>query len=643
VTDIEDELLSVSADSANAVELKQPLFPFALRWAPDFDTLFRGGDEQETSIDVLVERALRDGRVLLQAPGGMGKTSVLRRLQKSIVSGESFVVLVDLSRWAPSLFDAFRLLEDNEPRRMQLLFDSLASPTGYTEEAIRMLPSTVTKLFLVDGLNEVPKDVGDALIRTLDSFARRNPHAGVIATDRLVRRPLEGPLWQLATIAPIEGDEGLNGNAFFRNLSLTDNSAAGSSTVANQRFLTQHADLSTEELDLLGRAAFALYAETQARSFPLAELQRMVGPQIVQKLLGAGVVVAEGHMASFGHHLYHDYLASKALAEDSDRWDDPGFETVTLRASSFDSLAMALEQLRDPTLADLLIRRIYDWNFYGAAYALSTCRIRQSTVVTERMEIALLAMLAERRWDLIRATSQQVEDALVLFPSPVADSLLRAESLDDILESVVEAMSGLSGETSDFAAWLRLFTVPVGEELTEDDLSSIGQDDSLMGWTVANVAKRARLSGRQLAWLRRLLSSSEEATVRWRVVHALGAHPTPEDVEILFEVLDDDYHWVRYGAVRSLVEIAARSSDLREGIFTRLRREVQNRRDDSWTIRQVGRSVLLREPPPGWAEVAGLLIEDLWAAAETRESQDSWRSIAYELKRAQDETARHGS
>ena len=88
----------------------------------------------------------------------------------------------------------------------------------------------------------------------------------------------------------------------------------------------------------------------------------------------------DGDDASFRHHLIHDYLAALHMAQDRSTWTPGGFDTITLTASSFDPLAMVLEQLPDPADADLFLRRIYDWNFYGAAYALATCRGRQSTL-----------------------------------------------------------------------------------------------------------------------------------------------------------------------------------------------------------------------------------------------------------------------
>src|SRR6185369_16186165 len=111
------------------------------------------------------------------------------------------------------------------------------------------------------------------------------------------------------------------------------------------------------------------------------------------------------------------------------------------------------------------------------------------------------------------------------------------------------------------------FATPRGSALSDDDLAAIEHEDSLIGWTVANVAKRTTISESQAAMLRRLLQNAEDPIVRWRAAHVLGAHPSEDNVTALLDALNDPYHWVRYGAVRSLIELAARSSDLRPRIF----------------------------------------------------------------------------
>jgi hypothetical protein len=66
--------------------------------------------------------------------------------------------------------------------------------------------------------------------------------------------------------------------------------------------------------------------------------------------------------------------------------------------------------------------------------------------------------------------------------------------------------------------------------------------------------------------------------VRWRAVHALGAWPSSDNATLLFEAIDrDEYAWVQYGAMRSVVEMAALTTEsgLRTEILNGLRDRVE--------------------------------------------------------------------
>jgi hypothetical protein len=627
------DLVRAALGAASEVPPFEPPFDFKVRWAPDYDSLFRDRNLIETEPEVLLERAFKRGRVLLQSAGGTGKTSILSRLRRESADRRIVALYIDLRRWHPEMFEAWEELRDSEPQRLQLLLDTLTGPSGVDDAVIDQISPEFRALLMVDGLNEVPSGIGDSIISAIDAFARRHPRAGVIATDRLVRRPISDSHWTLATIAPLDGGIGLDGMAFFRNLALTEGETSISSADAYRRYLAVHADLRDPELAAIGEAALSVYGTTRSRTFPLSLLEAKIAPELVNRLRGVGLLSVDGDGASFRHHLIHDYLAAVYMAQDRSTWAPEGFDAITLTASSFDPLAMVLEQLPDPADADLFLRRIYDWNFYGAAYALATCRGRQSTSVSDEMQIALLAMLAERRWDPFRATAQQVSDALALFPSGIADSFLDAPDL----ASVFELVRSLISQGSSLRKWADVFTHPIGSPVSDNDMEALEESDSLMGWTMANVLKRSALSDRQLARLTGILADGPDPIIRWRAAHALGAHPTQVSIDALYRALDDTYHWVVYGSVRSLIEIAARSAEHRGAVLGRLRNEIDRRRSDSSIARQLSRAAILAVPPKGWADAVGPIVEDLWAAAETEERQDHWRRVAYDLRRSEED------
>ncbi len=246
------------------------------------------------------------------------------------------------------------------------------------------------------------------------------------------------------------------------------------------------------------------------------------------------------------------------------------------------------------------------------------------------METALLAMLAERRWDLIRATAERVTDALRLFPPGLAGRFLEVASLTEL----VDLVSTTVFTSPEFEQWRRLFTTRPDAEAADEMVELITDADSVTGWTVANVLKRARLNSSQQAQLRTLLNEASDATIRWRVAHALGAHPSLETLEVLLAALSDPDQWVRYGAIRSLVEGAARDEAVRRSVFDRLADRVVSLIGDERTLEELERSLLLTKPPEDWGEAVEPVLEKLWATSETLDQQDRWRRVAYDVQRA---------
>jgi hypothetical protein len=69
---------------------------------------------------------------------------------------------------------------------------------------VEFLPSTVEKLFLLDGLNETPGSTADEILAACDEIASVIVGASVFVTDRLVRRNLDAERrWVFAMPMPV--------------------------------------------------------------------------------------------------------------------------------------------------------------------------------------------------------------------------------------------------------------------------------------------------------------------------------------------------------------------------------------------------------------------------------------------------------
>lgn len=627
------------------LEIPSPEFQFTIGWSDTYDALFGKSYRSSTSIAGLPVEARQRGRVILHAEGGAGKTMILHRVYRDRLADDEYPVLIDLRGWRPPLFDAWKYWRSNAMMRMRLLLTDMAA-TQVDESLLDSLPTGHSSFILVDGLNEVPADIAPGILDCVDAFARRHPTSSVIVTDRLVRRDLPGEGWALATIR-ISDEEiarvrnqprtdklsgGLLGTAFFLDLALKKGLDSTSGSKAFAAYFEHQLRFSREQLDHASSAAFRAYTKRSSRTFEFREFAKDAGEATTAALMQSGTIIQNDSFAYFKHHLFHDYLASVWLAQHRDSWNAPSFDAVTFRASSFDALALALEQIEKPNLADRFLRQVYDWNFYGSIYALVKGRSLGSVTVSVEMELALLAVLAERRWDILRVTAERVTDALRIFPSSLAQRLLKAPDFDAVL-AIVRAAKVV--ESTALKLWRRVFTISPGSQVSDDIVDLLrNPNDSLVGWTVANVLKRAVLSNTQLVLLRQLLVSHADRTVRWRAAHALGAHPSAQSVDALFGALSDEYHWVRYGAIRSIVECAARDAALRTPIFERLRRQVRQIAQDERTVEELEKCLLLTSPPRDWTASVEGVLEELWATAETLERQDHWRWVAYQVQRS---------
>ncbi|WP_327125450.1 HEAT repeat domain-containing protein [Streptomyces sp. NBC_01727] len=616
-----------SVKRAHELDLHYPSFGYPILICNDFDDVLSGRGSPVTP-DQLIKIAQSQGRVLLQARGGSGKTETLKVLSRKAYGIGVATLLVDLMDVMVRIgahAGVSAIAED--------LLERVDSPPGSDEES----------LLLLDGLNEVPPEVAPAVVAAVDDLAIRNLRVSTIVTDRLSRRPLTSR-WALATLGAVPEDvmreiigvvdsksQEMYAIPYYLDKVRPEGAEGKMRSDIHKGYLLDHA-VEEKELDSLSEAAFRQYESNRSRELDRTSFISVTGKHVWEQLVGAGVIIDDHHAAAphFTHHLIHDYLAARYLAKCPNVWGADSFDVVTFHATSFDALAMLLEQCSGK--ADVLLLSVYDWSMYAAAYLLAECR-RGVSQVSEDLEAAILSLLAERRFDRIVATSIRVSDALRLHPSDVASRLLQAADLDAISQIVEARTFGDSLQT-----WKKVFTRKIQGPSEADDLNLLRSEDPLLGWTMATVIRRSRVSDARLREIGKLLNPSSSQPVRWRAAHAIGAFPSREVVEDLIATfLRDKDMWVQYGVVRSLIEAAASGgSELRHEVFSRMSQlDFLSAILEKDKLKQkVEKALLIRESPADWPESAGLLIEGLWALSETVEAQDLWRRVARDLRRA---------
>jgi hypothetical protein len=510
------------------------------------------------------------------------------------------------------------------------------------------LPPSTRKLILVDGLNELPAPRGMQILRALEELTRNQIGTVAIVTDRLARRDLPKPVrWDLGLVLPLSTEQietfrpsGASNDAsqllnlpFFLNEAIRGASISGSNVQAHNLYFRSHVGLDDNQLSLAGKAAFHAYESTRTRNFSYSQFIDLAGSTVTQKLEDAGALRLSEGTACFSHHLLHDFLAAHHVAAmDGELWTPDVFDTITMQGSSFDSVALIFEQLTGGR-ADQLLRSLYDWNLYATGYVLAEALNGQIAPSAE-MQVMIYAMLAEKRFDPIVSTRQRATDALLLVSSDVATALVDAQTFSEVCRVVSQVHS----DSNWFLQWRNLFVEREERDLTGTDIELLCSADSVIGWTMANVARRLTLPSTVRRRLINALANAARA-IRWRIVHVLGAFPSRPNFRILTDRFDkDEYNLVHYGALRSLVEMAARTGDesLRRGIERALLRRIRRINETPRLKLELTRALIVDAAiaPLEWRQFILRIAREFYLLTDDPADKDQWRIYVAEAESA---------
>lgn len=642
-----DTIRSVTRDRCSAflTGLGEPI-SVGLAECQNYGALLRGAHSTELSPEALVDLALRRGRVLVCGRGASGKSAAIRRAALQSVEHEHAAFLIDLSQWDRAASDEWETCKGVPREAFDFLLRRFSAGSFDISDAEFVYPP-VKKVFFVDGLNETPGSTADGILAACDGIAAGMVGASVVATDRLVRRTLASEArWCFVMPLPVARQE------IERLTSQTNVPAAAGTLLASPFFLDramrgelQSSPTATIEelisdkgrLDAAGmaasvEAAWRAYEIDGSRSFLRRRFMEVGRDDVAGTLLAGGVLVAvDEDRVAFQHHWYHDYLASVHVAGRKSLW---GFETrhatldaLTFKANSFDAIAFVLEQTRGED-TEVFLRAVYDWNPYAAGYALAEANIRESDV-PRPIRVIVLAMLADKCFDPHFFSARRARDGLELVRDEDAMRFCGAPTREELRRIV----AGLYIDADKhFEEWRTLFAL---EGVTASRaISLLSDEDSVLGWTAANVVKQLRLDSNDKVGVISI-SNVSRPVVRWRAVHAMGGFPFPEFVSaLLYRVRKDDDENVRYGAVRSLIETAAIASDLIDEVVDGLIEQLDIITESPRVLTELSGALFMREgkAPTNWAAKMSRILYALADREENASAAERWSGIASRLR-----------
>jgi hypothetical protein len=623
-----------------------PEFHLELGWAANYDDLL--GDVYEaTSENSLLDRALRYGRAIVLGRGGSGKTCLLRRVAVRALRKNIVPVFVDLKRWTKADYGGWAASLNDVGVGAEFLIERFSQPTT-TPVELDWLPPSSTKLMLVDGLNEISAPVGQQILLSLDEFVRTQIGTSVIVVDRLTRRELPSPTrWAICQVLPLQPQviqqhskgafAGLPlarmlERPFFLDAAIRhglDESFRHSRTP--QELLERDTGLSSAQLQAAATAAFDAYHEGMTRTFPLGRFSEIAGDAVVEKLVAGNILLVDSGAAQFSHHLLHDALAAHYIAAlDAEAWTSDALNAISFNASSFDTVALVFQQLK-PSKADEFLRQVYDWNLYAAGYALSELS-RESPGPSLEMVSIISAMLAEKRFDAVLATRQRANDGLLLcrldWVAPFRDA--------PTLVAVFAAAEAVESNAQWFLSWRSVFTRVTGAP-SDNELEMLKTADPIIGWTWANVLKRLAVPAMQQGMIRDMLSDQHASTIRWRAAHVLGAFPAEANMMSLLNVLGVHVpSSIRYGAVRSLIELAHRSDPpLRAAVVAALQERASLLMADDRVLTELMNAMIIvpEAAPVDWYGSIVIIAREMYLQSEQPSARDRWKRFVARAER----------
>lgn len=641
----------MNADVGKASEYLEALGePISLSVAicEDYSALLRGDHAGPHSHARLLDLSAQRGRVLLSGRGGAGKSTIMRRLVVDGSAAGKFAILVDLSRWDHEASVVWKARRDGAREAINFLIQRFGSG-GVDVTDLEFLPAHREKLLVIDGLNETPGSVADEILSACDQAASIIVNCSVIVSDRLVRRRTNGDeRWYFAMPLAVDiedarklldvdalspGAKRLLDSPYFVDKALKGE--LKSSPLATIRdFVEIRGKLDTGGMDIAAEGAFAAYREDESRAFNPGRFPGDAGQAVAQTLLEGGVLVAlpDGRVA-FNHHWIHDYLAARYVASQELLWSfeqrHASLDTLTFKANSFDAVAFALEELQADA-KDEFLRAVYDWNPYAAGYALAEVEEIAPANISHALRTIILAMLAEKKFDRHYLSARKALDALELFSDEAAVAMRNAGSRDEL----IGAVSAEPEHSELFGQWQALFTIPSGSIASDGTVDALAEDDSIIGWTAANVLKRLSLTAEQVDLIVGV-AHNERAVIRWRACHVMGSTTDEKFRETLVErLVDDPDENVRYGAIRSLVALGSHSSESASRLVADLEPLLDKIAESPRVMTELKRAVFLSKGciPEKWStEISRLFYARSDLETDIAEIE-AWSRLSSELR-----------
>jgi hypothetical protein len=646
---VEETYVNRLRDVLSKKQLSVAAGPLAVEWQTS-------GFERMSNPGQLISECLARRRIILRGPAGAGKSMLLRRAAlQSLECAETFPVIFDLSQWKPAHTKAMNEIgESPKARRQQFAVMAHTSVVPINPNILEALAERGEVILMFDGLNEVASQTTSATIfNAIDAYLQQRPlslcalvadrvhhdgSADLSPWEEFEMRPLTSHTIDevlsahfspevLKTVS--DANRTLLGRPFFLEQAISTGNLVGSAEGSLEQFYTQQQHLTKGTLECLSKMAFEMY-RTSTRAASLSFVKKWLPGDTAERLVADGTLgeTSNGEV-QFDHQLKHDFFAARFLSRHKADWNSDAFNRVTFSANSIELLFSALKMLASVKIGDRFLQAVYNWHWLPAVKTVGVSADGAGVLFSKEVEVWLACCAAEKVLDPLIWTGEATMALLERLPNLTFGRAAAVQSADDILT----LSHSIDSDEEWFLRWRGILDLGRDQSGREEHLQSLGGDDPVMGWALSNAVKRWPLEEADLRQLRAIYRSASDVGVRWRVVHTLGAFVSQANVNLLFEALDNGGNeWVRYGAIRSLVELAIRAPEVeRLRVLEELRLRLA-----SLTSRlqlKLGEAIFVSNPPPGWGATVAPLLREAASIQQMLVDIDSWRVLLRQFDR----------
>ena len=644
---LSDEIRNFIHPASNA-----PKFDLRVSICERYEDILTG----KASLATLKPKDLLDGakfnKLLLHAPGGSGKTAVMCEIAQEAINSGEIVFFLD--------FKTSNENETSSPNEITIdyLFDNYSVSGGKTEfdQALKEEPSI---LLLVDGLNEIYSSTSEKILKQLESLIRNHPTIRVIVADRMNTHP--NVRFQRGTIEPLTETAIINllpsnitlpqesavkqllSIPFFLDLQLRLWQKASGDEISSEevppreemfeKYFIEIAKLDITDLKVLSEAAYKVYKEYQGRTFEKDWWIANTSQETFNKLETAGVIInttsQNKEKKMFRHQLLHDFLTGYFIAHNEDLWSSNFFDTATFKTNAYEPISFAAELLHEK--ADELLVKVYDWSYMTT----DKCRVdlKRTLIkspISNDLEFALTVKNAEKMFEVFEDTSKDAKRRLLESSTPETQVFLEVKSEEEIFELV----RNYEPTTERFIKWKK-YLLWNPERIEQNDLLLLDDQNPIVSWTVTNTLRRMELSDEiqtSILMFYHTRKTENDNNLRWRIAHLLGRFPSERNIKLLFQILtEDSFEWAKYGAVRSLMEIASfPDSEFREKIISELISKLQNIKSPL-ILKEIRRTCLIKQPDKDWYKSVLELAKVASELPESASEKKIWDSLLSEI------------